>query len=543
VSLRSLLRLTDLRLFDVFLGNLVSPKVELKVLTSRKGKNKNKKTRLYRIYRIKSLTELPSQAEIGDLAILLSAEQVEGFFYDGNWVPDTGYRVNQGRKLTHFPDPEWERWILHGDSDSLRWEHDDTVRYEGKKAVEMEKRGRTEVKRSERGSSRSSRPDIPYSFTPSPTPPLKENATELLSRIVKHLGSIFANSPKTFIKCAGPLKQLLKNGNSATIPIIEPGNAKTDGLLPGQHITMTSLYKDLMQNDDASTLEIQDLFRVSGNKSVAQLMTAMSSDSKGLLGSSTPVVLGALNIPAHPDGSKLIEILLPFHLRNSGVCTPVPNGFTDNTAVLTSPGFISEPHWDFYAIPQKVIHAGGIKLWLIWPPTSENLKKGSENLLSPESSIDFTISKALEELNDLEIRLCTKQDDWFILAPCAIHAVITVTPSAHKNKLFVDYGSFNTFDEAYSLITETLVLESRKDCTRRAAIIEEILESRKAFHHWESLLKQNSHHPSATKTRERLNEIKKETQARLKSLGYTPSKKRSSDPLVKESNVKRLRKN
>jgi hypothetical protein len=514
----------------------------LKVLHSRKGKNKNRKTRPYSIYHVKSLAELPSQAGIGDLAILSSAEKVEGYFYDGNWLPDTGYRVNQGRKLTHFPDSEWERWILHGDSDSLRWEHDDTIRYEGKKCVGMEKQGHfgTEVKKSER---RSSRIDIPYSFTPSSMSPLEENATKLLSRIVTHLGSIFANSPETFIKCAGPLKQLLEKGNSASIPIVEPGNAKNDGLLPDHHITMTSLFEDLMQNNDVSSLEIQDSFRLSGNKSVAQLMTAMSSDSKGLLGSSTPVVLGALNVPAHPGGSKSIEILLPFYLRNSGVCTHVPNGFTDNTAVLTSPGFISEPHWDYFAIPQKVIHAGGIKLWLIWPPTSENLKKGSENLLSPENSIDFTISKALEELNDLEIRLCTKQDDWFILAPCAIHAVITVTASAHKNKLFVDYGSFNIFDEAYSLITETLVLESQKDHTRREAIIEEILESRKAFLHWESLLEQNSHHPSAPKTRERLNEIKKETQVRLKRLGYTPSKKRCSYPLVKEANPKCVRKN
>jgi hypothetical protein len=85
------------------------------------------------------------------------------------------------------------------------------------------------------------------------------------------------------------------------------------------------------------------------------------------------------------------------------------------------------------------------KLWLIWPPTPANLKKASEYLLLKELSINFNITRALKELNNLEVHLCTEQDEWFILLPCAIHAVITVTSSGHKHRLFVDYGHFDTW--------------------------------------------------------------------------------------------------
>jgi hypothetical protein len=474
------------------------------------------------------------------LAILLSDGRYSGYFYNTNedWTPDTGRRVMQGKRLIHFPDQEWKRWILHGDPETLHWEFDDTARENEKKRnlseidSSLQSYSPTDDKSLlRRGSSRaySSKASTPY-----PTLPTKSNATGLLSEIISHFRKVFNDSPETFEKCAGPLIRILEKSDTNPINVVQPGNAKEDGLLPDRHITMVLLYNDLIKNQDEGSLQIQDSFRVSGNKSTAELVTCMSSDSKGIHGSRSPVILGAHNIPAHPLGTKGIKILPPNHLQSSGVCSPVPNGFTDDTAVMTSPGFITEPHWDFFGIPQFVIHGGGTKLWLIWPPTPANLTKASESFFSVEKSIDFTITKALEELSGLEIRLCTQEDDWFILAPCAIHAVVTVKSSGHKNKLFVDYGSFDEWDRAYSLISNSLKAEYDKvyESSRKTAIIEEILESRKAFRHWESLLKQKVDHPSASKTRTRLNEIKKEVEVRLKSLGYVQgsSRKRRSSP-------------
>jgi hypothetical protein len=512
---------------------------------------------------VQSLSHLPRKAEIGDLAILSSGEAVSGYFLNAYeiWEPDTGYRVLQKKPLVHFPAKEWQRWILHGDHDALHWEFDDTARGKIKKDTSStgESASKSQLDRNIKDSGRvpshSSKantpspttPSILSLFTPSPAPPAtnKPNAAELLSDIILYFSGIFSDSPETFGKCAGPLIQLVQRDNGNAIPIARLGDAKEDGLLPGRLITMSSLYNDLMRNEDELSLNIQDSFRVTGNKTTGDLLTAMSSDSKGLRGSRFPVILGAHNVPAHPRGTKDIKILPPSFLQNSGVSSPVPNGFTDNTAVLTSHGFLTEPHWDFYGIPQIVVHGGGAKLWLVWPPTPENLKKASEFLFSVEKLIDFTITRALEELNDLEIRFCTQQDEYFILPPCAIHAVITVKASGHKNKLFVDYGYFDVWDQGYSLIIESLKLEHQQvhDCSRKDAIIEEILESRKAFLHWESLLKQKYDHPSASKTRARLNEIKEETEVHLKSLGYVFSsrKRRSPSPVIGQ-NRKRAKK-
>jgi hypothetical protein len=499
---------------------------------------------------------LPKRAEIGDLAILASEGHFSGHFYnsDGKWKPDTGNRVLQKKRLVHFPDEEWDRWILHGDPDSLHWEFDDTARENTRKrnnisdGAESKSRCSTELGRRP---SHSSKFSTTSSLTPppTPTPPITDesNVNKLISRVIAYFHDIFSDSPETLEKLTGPLNLLLNKANTNVITVVLVGNAKEDGLLPGRHITMSNLYDDLMKTDDEQSLNIQDSFRVTGNKTIGELLTAMSSDSKGLHGSRFPVILGAHNVPAHSKGTKDIKILPPNYLQDSGVSSPVRDGFTDNTSVLTSNGFITEPHWDFYGIPQIVVHAGGEKLWLTWPPTPENLKKAAGFFFSVEKSIDFTITMALEELNGLEIRFCTQRDEWFILAPCAIHAVITVKASGHKNKLFVDYGSFDLWDQAYSLITESLELEYHQvnDSSRKDAIIDEILESRKAFSHWESLLKQKYYHPSTSETRVRLNEIKKENESRLRNLGYILSssrKRRSPSPEKGQTSGKHAKK-
>jgi hypothetical protein len=105
---------------------------------------------------------------------------------------------------------------------------------------------------------------------------------------------------------------------------------------------------------------------------------------------------------------------------------------------------MTEPHWDYFGVPQVIMHASGVKLWLVWPPTEKNIKVTSEKLLSGTSAIDFTIGMALELLNGLELYLCTDRNDYFTLAPNTIHAVISVTHCSHKNKLFMDYTHFDT---------------------------------------------------------------------------------------------------
>jgi hypothetical protein len=434
----------------------------------------------------------------------------------------------QGMRLVHFPDKEWKRFILHGENEYLHWEFEEKIRGRIRSNLPRKKEPVTEI-HSKHRSSHLLKSETPSTFPPSSTMS-RTGASSLISNSIDHFKEIFSGSSDIFEKCAGPLIRFLENGNTDSIPVVPPGNTIDDGLVSDCNITMASLFEDLIKNKDEDSLKIEDSFRNSGSKTAADLISAMCSHSKGIHGSQFPVILGAHNIPPHSKGTKGIQIHLPHHLRNSGVCTPIPNGFPDNTSVLTSDGFITEPHWDYFGIPQLVLHSGGTKLWLIWQPTPENLKKGAEMFFSIEKSIDFTIYNALEQLDSLEIRICTHQNEWFILPPCAIHAVITVESSGHKNKLFVDYSYFDKWDEAYSLILKALVSAHKreKDASKKAKLIEEILVSQNAFDHWESLLKRKHDHPSASMTRIRLDKIREETTVKLKSLGYDASSRKHS---------------
>jgi hypothetical protein len=67
----------------------------------------------------------------------------------------------------------------------------------------------------------------------------------------------------------------------------------------------------------------------------------------------------------------------------------------------------------------------------------------------------------------------------------------------------VDYGSFDKWAEGFSLYVETLVSVHRargNDKPEREKVIEELVNSRKCFNHWEALLRKENTHPSAVNT-------------------------------------------
>jgi hypothetical protein len=457
---------------------------------------------------------------------------------------DNGNRVGDGRRLINFPDVHWKKWVLHGSGEAIQWVYQDTLRKQGKKKALSETTmifggetkqatGLDDAPWNQVNTNHTSTTDL------NAAPPGNTKAEQLLSEIITHFYRVFSNSPETFTKCAGPL-ELLLGSNIAMIPVICPGNAKEDGLLPDELITMKDLYNDLLMNTyEGKTLVIEDCYRALEPDEIltsAHLLVAMSTDSTGLESENTPIVLGAVNVPAHPAGSEDIEIRLPKHLIDSGLISPVPNGFPDLTSVLTSPGYLTEPHVDYCGVKQFILHGGGKKLWLVWPPTSANLKAAFRYICSRSKSRDLTVAKALEELTGLEIRYCTKPGEYLSLEPFAIHAVICVTSSAHKNKLYVDYGSFDKWVEGFSLYVETLVSVHRahgNDKPEREKVIGELMNSRKAFKHWEALLAKNNKHSSAGNTKVQLCKVKNALEDTLKSLGY--SVKRPRPPSQKDS--------
>jgi hypothetical protein len=86
-----------------------------------------------------------------------------------------------------------------------------------------------------------------------------------------------------------------------------------------------------------------------------------------------------------------------------------------------------------------------------------------------------------------------------------------VTAPAHKNKLFVDYGHFDKWAEAYSLLVNTMVSAHKElgvDDDDKQKVIGDLMDSCKCFPHWEALLRKERDHTSAHTTRVRLDTIK-----------------------------------
>jgi hypothetical protein len=492
-------------------------------------------TRKYKVFYLQT-QQTVRNAETGDLAIVWNGESTTTYYFNGRWIMDNGVRVGSGRRLINFPDEHWRKWVLHGSGEAIQWAYQDTLRKQNRKpttikpttifGTEMNTNQDTEFDGVQRNEART------VHAASSPASPGNTGAEQLILEILTHFYRIFSKSPETFTKCAGPLQSLLRT-NITTIPVIDPGDAKKDGLLPDALITMMDLYNDLMNNEhDGIELVIEDCYRDSDTGDIltsAHLLVAMTTDSTGLESGRTPIVLGAINVPAHPAGSEDIEIRLPKYLIDSGLISPVLNGFPDLTSVLTSPGYLTEPHVDFCGVKQFIFHGGGKKLWLVWPPTSANLKAAFRYICSRSKSRDFTVAKALEELTGLEIRYCTEPGEYLSLEPFAIHAVICVTSSAHKNKLYVDYGSFDKWVEGFSLYVETLVSIHRahgNDKPEREKLIGELINSRKSFKHWKALLAKNNKHSSAGNTKVQLREVENTLEDTLKSLGYSVKRPR-----------------
>jgi hypothetical protein len=516
-------------------------------------RGENGKARNYAIYRTLSYP-LPQMVENGAIAILSTNGEMLGYYYKNGWLRDNGNRVGGRKKLTHFPDKCWHRWVLHDDGspESLRWEYEDTIRNKNKKKKEVSP---DLVIVGHKNTRDQSNPDVqlskgvvvntPLPLTPAPTPPSSEHPNRWIYDIIGRFQGIFKNSPETAEKCCAPLWLLLEKYGETPIPVVKPGNTKADGLLEDERISIADLLADLTENKKKSVIDIQDSFRSSKARRIRDLIAALVFDSKGEE-EDTPIILGAVNVPPHEEGSKGISISLPYSLRNSGFNSEVPGGFPDETSVITSLGYVTEPHRDYFAIKQHILHSKGLKLWLIWPPTRENLKAAAPFLSAEHKSIDFTISKALEVLTGLEVCYCKRQDEWFTLGPSAIHAVISVTASGHKNKLVVDYESFDEWDFAYCLIIDTLVSTHRargRDRKERQDVINTLRESCKAFLYWDALLEDLPDHPSFTKTKSRLDEIKSLTDSYIRALGPNvctrSSNKRKPSPALLEEGTER----
>jgi hypothetical protein len=366
----------------------------------------------------------------------------------------------------------------------------------------------------------------PTSIHPSSSP--DSPATNLITSILDKFHSSFSGSPEVLERCALPLNQLLEYTRTNDVCIVDPGNAVEDGLLLGPQFTLRNILEDLertrydgLKRNCDLDLKIHDAFRVLDTLTVEDLRVTLIHGSMGPNKDDkrTPFILAALDVPSHPAGSGKIHVTTPHYLSHSGSVSFVPGGYPDKTAVVSTTGFITEPHWDYYGVPQIIMHASGEKLWLIWPPTEHNIQIASDALLTGARSMDLSIGGALELLQGLEIRLCREQNDYFTLPPYAIHAVISVTSCSHKNKLYTEFGHFPTWDRSFSYLFTKLTTTYNRggmNALTKEDVYFELTEGNKAFLHWEVLVSEFPAHPEVAKVRARLDELRGDMKMHLK---------------------------
>ena len=149
-------------------------------------------------------------------------------------------------------------------------------------------------------------------------------------------------------------------------------------------------------------------------------------------------VYGLFDVPATANGIGACEINAhPFHTDPSCI---TENGWT---TVWTPPGGITHPHMDFYGVAQYMVHFHGEKLWLLWPPTPKNLEWYSRHHRQV-SSESLTIL-AIQHLEGLHVHYFDgKSEDAFLVYPNYIHAVLSISDSAHCGTRVWRISDFDT---------------------------------------------------------------------------------------------------
>ena len=153
---------------------------------------------------------------------------------------------------------------------------------------------------------------------------------------------------------------------------------------------------------------------------------------------------------------------LPFHLRSPtrtlSLQTDSPvAGTPHQEATYVCPGFVMSTHIDKFLVPDIVIHVSGLKLWMIWPATLENMRKAKNHVLGDTSKIfEGDINRAVRDLDGLTLLLTKEPYTTFILPPGFFHAVITFEPSVHLSGWYLDLAMFDeniqSFDQYLDLL-------------------------------------------------------------------------------------------
>jgi hypothetical protein len=110
-------------------------------------------------------------------------------------------------------------------------------------------------------------------------------------------------------------------------------------------------------------------------------------------------------------------------------------------AVLTPPGCVTHTQSDGIGGCQYVVHFEGEKLWLFWPPSEKNLSLYAHQhgrIIKPTMTLE-----SIRQMEGMQVYHLKDTVEAFVIPPNYLHAVISITTSAHTAAYFCAYDYFD----------------------------------------------------------------------------------------------------
>jgi hypothetical protein len=183
------------------------------------------------------------------------------------------------------------------------------------------------------------------------------------------------------------------------------------------------------------------------------------------------------------------------------------------SSTWTPPGAITHTHMDYYGSMQYFIHLSGHKLWLLWPPTENNLAFFS-TLHKQTAGINRTLECILH-LEGLQLLYNESSLSPFILKPNTLHACISFTSSIHTG---VRIWSIPSFDISLSIMVWALEWIKGNNGLTRSELIDEADSLQYEMEMWSLLVKKNGNVSKLSHIRKSLNFLKQSLSGICKKL-------------------------
>ncbi|KAJ7623921.1 hypothetical protein DFH06DRAFT_1142756 [Mycena polygramma] len=244
----------------------------------------------------------------------------------------------------------------------------------------------------------------------------------------------------------------------ATAPVVQPPDtpfpsieAVVEDLIQGKTVDYEVLGQGGIGDDDVSVFLTKLMFRRAQDPLVACMsvdatlhgMARCRLDFAAMLSELGPDVAIRSNTEAFSDAELSRLVPLTSHepsktcerdygsQRRKDLKTMAQRRWV--SAGICPAGWITGLHIDHSGLGQQMVHCGGKKLWLFWPPTVHNLKWWGRR-----HPVDLNLRQvltAIEVLDGLTVVLVEDRCS-FILPPFSLHTVISFTAAAHVGIIF-----------------------------------------------------------------------------------------------------------